>query len=109
MFPQAEESPDDVDYPLTDLWGDWDRTYMFMDYFEEMQSQMEEGETPITCLLCPDDELGLTTDCDTMDPITCLLRPDDELGLKTNCDTTDPSDDENGLFDVLASEIDSIL
>lgn len=85
-FPQAEESPGDADYPLADLWGDWDRTYAFTDYFEEMQSQMEEGESLITC----------------------LLRPDDELGLKTECDTTDPSDDENGLFDVLASEIEGI-
>lgn len=88
MSPQAEESPDDVDYPLGDLCGDLlsDRRYAFTDHFEEMQHQMEEGKPAITC----------------------LLRPDVELGLETNCDTTDESDDENGLFDDLASEIKGI-
>lgn len=85
MSPQAEEPPDDADYPLADLWGDLlsDRTYAFTDYFEEMQSQMEEGKTLVTCLLRSDDELGLEMDCDAA--VTC--------------------DDEDELFDVLASGI----
>ncbi|KAI9566584.1 hypothetical protein HD554DRAFT_2174244 [Boletus coccyginus] len=86
-FSQAEKSPSDVDYPLADLWGDWDCTFVFTNYFEEMKSQMKEGESLIMC----------------------LLHPDDELGLKTDCDTTDPSDDENGLFNVLASEIEGLF
>lgn len=88
MSPQVEEPPDDADYPLVDLLGDLlsNRTYTLTDYFEETQSQMEKGETLVTC----------------------LLRPDDELGLETDGDTTDTSDDENGLHDVLASEIKGI-
>ena len=88
MSLQVEEPPDDADYPLVDLLGDLlsNRTYTLTDYFEETQSQMEKGETLVTCLLCPDDELGLETDGDT----------------------TDTSDDENGLHDVLASEIKGI-
>ncbi|KAF8444474.1 hypothetical protein L210DRAFT_957941 [Boletus edulis BED1] len=88
MSPQAEESPDDVDYLLGDLCGDLlsDCRYTFMDHFEEMQHQMEEGKPTIMC----------------------LLHPDVELGLETNCDTMDESDDENVLFDDLASEIKGI-
>ena len=88
MSLQVEESPDDADYALADLWGDLlsDRTYMFTDYFEEMQSQMEGGKTAIACLLCSDDELGLEMGCDTM----------------AGCD------DEHGLFDVLAPEIEGM-
>lgn len=82
---QAEESPDDADSPLADLWHNLssDRTYTFMDYFEEMQYRMEEGESLITC----------------------LLHPEDELRLEIDSDTSDVNDDENGLFDILASEI----
>ena len=85
ICPQAEESPNDVDSPLTDLWHNLssDHTYTFTDYFEKMQYQMEEGESLITC----------------------LLHPEDELHLETDSDTSDVNDNENGLFNILASEI----
>ena len=56
------------------------------DYFEEMQSQMEGGKTAIVC----------------------LLHSDDELGLEMGCDTMAGCDDEHGLFDVLAPEIEGM-
>lgn len=59
---------------------------MIIDYFEEMQSQKEEGRSLIMC----------------------LLRPDDKLGHEADCDTADASDDENGPLDVLVSDIEGI-
>lgn len=88
VSPQTEKSPDNADHPLEDIWADLftDRAYAFTDYFEELQRQMEEGKVSVTCLLHPHNELGLETDCDTMGA----------------------NDNEDGLFDALASEIEGI-
>lgn len=88
MSLQADGPPDAVGCPLADLGGDSlpDHTYEFTDYFEEMQSQMEEGK-PF---------------------IPCSLHPDDELCAGADRSTVDVSDNEDGPLDVLASEIEGM-